>query len=78
EYERTVGKLVEVDRVALGSAHAYAAAARALQRVPDMLAGRLAAESDARKCRALMATEIQTILTELADKIGGLPGSAEP
>lgn len=78
QYKRMIGQLVEADRAARAAADTYGSVRRALQRLPDVLAGRMAAESDQRKCRALLAAEIEAMLAELATKIAGLPGNADP
>lgn len=60
------GELVELQAVEKASADIYAQTRNALERIPDKLANRLAAESDPFACRALMVAEIEQTLTDLA------------
>lgn len=77
EYELSIGKLIQADRAALATATIYANVRRSSQRLGTVLGSRCAAESDPRKCRLLIDAEVESMLAELADKIAGLPGSAE-
>jgi len=71
------GELVELAEVEKASLDIYARTRNALERIPDKLADRLAAETDAFACRSLMAAEIEQTLTDLADSFTALPAQLE-
>lgn len=63
------GELVEADRVRLGVAACAAQARSALERLPDMVAPRLAVESDESVIVGLLAGEIDQVLADLAARL---------
>lgn len=66
------GELVELQAVEKASADIFAQARNALERIPDKLAERLAAESDPFACRELLTTEIEQTLTDLATALNAM------
>lgn len=60
------GELVELVAVEKTSADIFAQTRNALERIPDKLAERLAAETDTFACRELLITEIEQTLADLA------------
>jgi hypothetical protein len=73
EYRKLAGQLVEVARVKRAIGDNAASARRTLERMPDRIASRLAAESDVRKVYALLAAEIALACNEIADAARTLP-----
>ncbi len=65
-------ELVEWAAVEKANANIYALLLNSLDRIPDKLADRLAAETDPFRCRALLATEITQCRTDLADALTAL------
>lgn len=78
---QALGDLVEASRV-IRSVTTWAAMARAaFEKIPDKVAERVAAESDAQQCHALLTAEIDLVLADLAAgarslKFGGDDGRA--
>lgn len=63
---QALGDLVEASRV-IRSVTTWAAVARAaFEKIPDKVAERVAAESDAQQCHALLTAEIDLVLADLA------------
>lgn len=63
---QALGDLVEASRV-IRSVTTWAAMARAaFEKIPDKVAERVAAESDAQQCHALLTAEIDLVLADLA------------
>lgn len=63
---QALGDLVEASRV-IRSVTTWAAMARAaFEKIPDKVAERVAAESDAQQCHALLTAEIDLVLDDLA------------
>lgn len=60
------GELVEAERVRRAITTLAATARSGFERVPDKLAERLAVLTDAHECHALIATEIDQVLADLA------------
>jgi phage terminase Nu1 subunit (DNA packaging protein) len=60
------GELVEAERVRRAITTLAAMARSGFERVPDKLAERLAVLTDAHECHALIATEIDQVLADLA------------
>lgn len=60
------GELVEAARVQLAATTLAAMTRSAFERIPDKLAERLAAETDAHVCHAMMIAEIDLVLADLA------------
>jgi hypothetical protein len=73
EYERRAGLLVPRKAVELAAQHAADSARKMLERLPDRLAPRLAAESDARRVRALLLEEIEALSREIASAAEAMP-----
>lgn len=61
-----LGELVEVARVRMAVTRLAALARAAFEKIPDRAAERLAAESDAQQCHALLRNEIDLVLSDLA------------
>lgn len=66
------GELVELQAVEKANADIFVQTRNALERIPDKLAERLAAESDPFACRELLTTEIEQTLTDLATALATL------
>ena len=62
-----MGELVEVARVRRAVTTWAAMARAAFEKVPDKLAERVAAETEAQNCHALLTAEIDLILADLAN-----------
>ena len=62
-----LGELVEVSRVRLAVTKLAAMARSAFEKIPDKVAERVAAESDAQQCHALLCAEIDLVLADLAN-----------
>ena len=62
-----LGELVEVSRVRLAVTKLAAIARSAFEKIPDKVAERVAAESDAHQCHALLCAEIDQVLADLAN-----------
>lgn len=67
ELRRELGELCEVDRVRKALAELIVQARKAFERLPDRIAGRCAAETDARRVHTMMAEEIGAVCSELAE-----------
>lgn len=62
-----LGELVEAARVKRAVASWAAMARAAFEKIPDKVAERVAAESDAQQCHALLCSEIDLVLADLAN-----------
>lgn len=69
EYELKIGLLIEADAATRATTEAYAKVRRSLQRLPEVVAARVAVETTASKCAAIIRTEVESILSALADEI---------
>jgi len=65
-------ELVEWSAVEKANADIYALLLNSLDRIPDKLADRLAAETNPFRCHSLLATEITQCRTDLADALTAL------
>ena len=65
DYERKVGRLVEVEQVEKQAFRVARLVRDGLLNLPDRLAGVLAAEGDQGKVHAMLSKEIRTALEEL-------------
>lgn len=72
-YRKAVGEVIEKVRLEAALANILVVARRALQKMPDVLAARLAAEPDSRKARAMLSDAIEQTLTDMSDAITALP-----
>jgi phage terminase Nu1 subunit (DNA packaging protein) len=63
---QALGELVEASRVRRAVTTWSAMARAAFEKIPDKLSERLAAESEAAACHALMSAEIDLVLADLA------------
>lgn len=63
------GELVEADRVRLGVTACAAQTRSALERLPDMVAPRLAVETDESAIVAMLSGEIDMVLADLATRL---------
>lgn len=66
-YELQIGKQCMTDRVVKVITSNITATQQLLERLPDRLASRVAAEPDERKCRAMMQQEIRDVMREIAN-----------
>lgn len=76
DYEERCGKLMSADDVRSTVAGAAAGLRARLEQLPDSLAPQLAATADENRVRALLASEIEAALSELAHQFGKLDGVA--
>ena len=67
-----LGELVEAERVKRAVSSLAAMVRSAFERIPDKLADRLAANTDAQACHALLTTEIDLVLADLANGAANL------
>lgn len=72
EYLERKNTLCEVSRVDRGTEAAFAALREAWLGQAARLHGRLAEESDPRKCYAILETDAETALAQLADKLANM------
>ena len=72
-YRKAVGELVERARMETALANIIGTIRRGMQKLPDVLAARLAAEPDPRKARAMLVTEIEQMLADLSGAVEALP-----
>lgn len=75
ELRKRTGLVVDASRVEKGDQAAFAALRQRMESLPAALAARLAAESDVRKCHAMMAGEIRDALRDLADALEEMASS---
>lgn len=73
DYRKAVGEVIEADRAGKAFAGICTVVRQAVQRLPDTLASRLAAESDPRKVRAMLAKDLEQALSDMADAVAALP-----
>lgn len=64
---QVLGELVEAARVKRAVTSWAAMARAAFEKIPDKVAERVAAESDAQQCHALLCAEIDMVLADLAN-----------
>jgi phage terminase Nu1 subunit (DNA packaging protein) len=72
---KEAGQLVEASRVHKAAVDAGALLRGALEQVPGKLGARLAAETDAAACRALLRVEIDAALADLIAHLAALSGT---
>lgn len=65
EYRERDGLLVDAGQVRRAAVNVAAMARSAFEKIPDKLAERMAAESDAQQCHALLCAEIDLVLADL-------------
>jgi len=65
EYEVLIKQYLKADDVASALSNAATIVRARLESLPDTLAAQLAAEKDEQRCRAILAENIETTLTEL-------------
>jgi len=66
DYERSIGRLVEIDEVRHAAAHIATAVRVSLEGLPDQIAPELASITDAAQAHALLVERIEDLLRELA------------
>lgn len=76
EYEERTGALVRTEQVKLAWFDLLRVARDRLLNIPDRLADTLAAETEPRRVRELLAAEIRLVLTDLADQAERQGGAA--
>lgn len=75
DYEERCGKLMPADQARAVVAMAATGLRSRLELLPDSLAPQLAASTDESHIRALLAGEIEAVLTELSHQFGKLTGA---
>lgn len=75
ELRKRTGAMVDSGRVTLGETAVFTALRQRIETLPAALAARLAAESDVRKCHALMSAEIRDALNDLSDQLEQMAAS---
>ncbi len=70
EYEERVAKLVPKDEVQVAAFNKFRQFRDHILNIPDRVAAMVAAETEAAKCYAVLATEIRRALNEFADSNG--------
>jgi phage terminase Nu1 subunit (DNA packaging protein) len=65
DYQERRGELIEAEGVNKTITDAAAIIRAAMERIPDKLASRVAAEPDAQRCHALLTGEVDSVLQEL-------------
>lgn len=71
DYERSIGKMVEIESVRYAGADIGAQVRVMLENLPHQIAHELAAISDPARIQALLAERIEMLLNEVADRIAG-------
>lgn len=66
EFRERDGALVDAGKVRRAAVNIAAMARAAFEKIPDKLSERMAAESDAQQCHALLCAEIDLVLADLA------------
>lgn len=77
DYEKSIGKLVELERVRLGGMDIAAHVRQSLENMPDQLAPLLAPEKDKERCHSMLVDAIEQVLIDMADNIKTLVESDE-
>ena len=75
EFRQRDGLLVDAGKVRRAAVNIAAMARSALEKIPDKIAERVAAESDAQQCHALLCAEIDMVLADLSGACRNLGGT---
>lgn len=69
DYEKSIGELIKREQVELDWANVAEILRSSFERLPDMLSGELAAETDYNRVHAILVENIESILKEASEQI---------